>query len=226
MTIPLTEITRQVDSSLRSDKSDEYLSFYEKLFAPIATAPLNILEVGVFHGGALLMFARYFPKARILGVDINQPPPLFYETLKGWELADRARVAIGSQDDTAFLTREIEGWFGGQPLDIVIDDASHMYRRTRATFEHVFYKHLKPGGHYIIEDWGCGYWPRWPDGNPNGRRGLPRLIKELVDLVALEDRTKLFQGRRAMRVSETQKSPVDHMIVYPSVVALVKAQTP
>lgn len=219
----LYEISQLVDEQIRSDKAPTYLDFYERSFSAVRETPLSILEVGVLNGGGLLMFARYFPNARLLGVDINQPPPLFTQRLTEWGLEDRVKVVQGSQNDSAFMTSAINSFFGNEQLDIVIDDASHMYRRTRATFDLVFYSHLRPGGHYIIEDWGCGYWPKWPDGSPNGRRGLPRLVKELVDLVALEDRTRLWQGKRAMKVSETQPSPIDHMIVMPAVVALVKA---
>lgn len=219
----LAEITRQINADLRSDKSDAYLAFYEDLFRDQVQQPLNILEVGVLQGGALLMFAQYFAQARVLGIDINMPPPAFSQHLAALNLTERVQVAQGSQSDRAFLQQAIDGCFGAAPLDIVIDDASHMYRHTRATFDYVFYERLKPGGCYIIEDWGCGYWPRWPDGNPNGRHGLPRLVKELVDLVALPDRTRLFRGRRALRVSEEQPSPIARMIVVPSIVVLVKA---
>jgi len=220
----LRELSLQVDEQLRSDKSDSYLNFYETLLAPLADKPLNFLEVGVLHGGALLVFARYLPQSSFLGVDINPPPAPFFAALRAWGLEDRVRVVQGSQDNRTFLAQEIQRSFGDQPLDVVIDDASHMYRRTKATFDHVFHDFLRPGGYYFIEDWGCGYWPKWPDGSASGRRGLPRLIKELVDLTALEDRTRLWQGKRALRVSETKPSPIDYMIVRPSVVAVVKSR--
>jgi SAM-dependent methyltransferase len=219
----LIEITQQIDPELRSDKSNAYLIFYEELFDQKHLLPLNILEVGILHGGSLLMFARYFEQARLLGIDISQPPPKFYDIAQTDRLGERVAVACGSQSDRGFLDTAISGYFGDQQLDIVIDDASHFYRHTRVTFDHVFNHHLKAGGTYIIEDWGCGYWPKWPDGNPNGRSGLPRLVKELVDLVALEDRTRLFDGKRAKRADDVQKSPIQRMIIVPSIVALIKA---
>jgi len=219
----LQDITQQIDPEIRSDKSAHYLAFYEELFGRDRLNELNILEVGVLHGGALLMFARYFENARLLGIDVNAPSPKFYEGLKANHLEGRVAFARGSQSDRGFLDTAVGGHFGDRKLDIVIDDASHYYRHTRVTFDHVFYQYLKSGGAYVIEDWGCGYWPKWHDGNPNGRSGLPRLVKELVDLVALGDRTKLFGGKRAMRVKEEQASPVARMIVIPSIVALIKA---
>ena len=40
----------------------------------------------------------------------------------------------------------------GEPLDLVIDDASHLYGPTMASFE-VLFPRLRPGGLYVIEDW-------------------------------------------------------------------------
>lgn len=221
----LLSISQQIDPEIRSDKSEAYLHFYEELFDQQAERPLNILEVGVFKGGSMLMFAEYFKNSNLLGIDIHPPPPKFDALLAERQFGERVKIALGAQNDSQFLQSAITLQFGTQPLDLVIDDASHTYRRTRATFETVFYQFLKPGGSYIIEDWGCGYWPRWRDGNPNGKHGLPRLIKDLVDIVALSDRTKLFQGRRAMRVREEQKSPIEKMTIVPGIVVLVKAQS-
>lgn len=49
-------------------------------------------------------------------------------------------------------------------FDIIIDDASHIGELTRIAFWHLFDNHLKPGGLYVIEDRGTGYWDDWPDG--------------------------------------------------------------
>ena len=84
--------------------------------------------------------------------------------------------------------------------------------------------HLRPGGLYIIEDWGCGYWPAWPDGQPDGTAGLPRLVKELVDLVALEDRTREWQGVRALDVTQQQRSPIEHAILTKGIAAFVRSE--
>jgi hypothetical protein len=65
----------------------------------------------------------------------------------------------------------------------VIDDASHLYRTTRASFEALF-PLCVPGGLYIIEDWAWGHWggefasPNHPWAN---EEPLTRLIFELVE---------------------------------------------
>ena len=53
----------------------------------------------------------------------------------------------------------------------------------------LFTRWLKPGGVYVVEDWGTGYGPKWadgapyaPDGTPGGHRaGMVGFVKELVD---------------------------------------------
>jgi len=42
--------------------------------------------------------------------------------------------------------------FGEAALDVVIDDASHLYTPSLATFE-VLFPRLRPGGLYFLEDW-------------------------------------------------------------------------
>ncbi len=172
------------------------------------------------------MFAKYFSRSRILGIDIQKPPPEFYEAVLGAGLSDRVRVEIVSQDDGQGLTHAIESYFGRQQLSLVIDDASHYYPETRSTFDIVFGPYVKPGGTYVIEDWGCGYWPLWHDGNADGRHGLPRLIKELVDLLAMSDRTKLWGDQRALPVESELQSPIGRAVLLTSIAALVRSEAP
>ena len=51
----------------------------------------------------------------------------------------------------------------GAPLDLVIDDASHLYGPTKASFEALF-PLLREGGVYVIEDWAWEHWPSY--GSP------------------------------------------------------------
>jgi SAM-dependent methyltransferase len=187
---------------------------------------LNILEVGVQKGGSTLMFAEYFSRSRVLGIDIQEPPSDFYDAVLSAGLSDRVKVEIVSQDDERGLTHAIESYFGDQQLNLVIDDASHYYPETRSTFDIVFGPYVKPGGTYIIEDWGCGYWPLWHDGNADGRHGLPRLVKELVDLLALSDRTKLWGDQRALPVESELQSPISRAVLLTSIAALVRSEEP
>lgn len=221
--LTLLELSRAAHPILRAVKSDYYFDFYEEMFSRIRDAPLNILEVGVFRGGSTLLFAKYFSHARVLGVDVIDPPPEFYEEVVGAGLSERIRVALVSQADGPGLERAIDSYFGGDLLDLVIDDASHLYFETRSTFDTVFGPYLRPGGTYVIEDWGCGYWPMWQDGDPDGMHGLPLLVKQLVDLVALPDRSMLWEGRRVLPVDSELPSPISRAVLTNSLAAFVRS---
>ena len=45
-------------------------------------------------------------------------------------------------------------------LDLVVDDASHTYEETKASFEFLF-PLLRPGGIYVIEDWSWAHHPNY-----------------------------------------------------------------
>ncbi len=59
----------------------------------------------------------------------------------GVDQADRTRLQQILDDD-----------IGDRPLDLVVDDASHRYVETRASFELLFPR-LRPGGRFVLEDW-------------------------------------------------------------------------
>ena len=159
-------------------------------------------------------------------MDINEPPQEFYDAVARAGLSDRVKITIVSQSDENGLTDAIESYFSREPLDLVIDDASHYYVETRAAFDTVFGSYLKPGGKYVIEDWGCGYWPTWPDGDPDGQHGLPRLVKELIDLLGLADRTKLWDGQRSLQVETELQSPISRVVLLQSLAALTRSDAP
>ncbi|HYX42220.1 MAG TPA: hypothetical protein VE821_11005, partial [Pyrinomonadaceae bacterium] len=67
------------------------------------------------------------------------------------------------QQDTELLDR-IARECAPDGFDVIIDDCSHIGVLARVSFWHLFERHLKPGGFYVIEDWGTGYWDDWVDG--------------------------------------------------------------
>ena len=117
----------------------DYLRHYEKRFAPLRDTELNLIEIGVLDGASARMWAKFFTKAQIIGVDIN---PDCRRHAEG-----RVRIEIGSQDDPEFLHRLV----AAHPPRIIIDDGSHRSDHIISTFERLF-PTLPPGGYYIVED--------------------------------------------------------------------------
>lgn len=140
-----------------------YLRYYDTWFAPWVGRSVRLVEIGVHRGGSLALWCDYFPGADVVGIDLVRPE----------RVDPRARLFIGSQSDPAFLTTTLGEAFGGAPADIVIDDASHLAFETKVTLDTLFDEWLAPGGLYVIEDWGTGFLPGWPDGRRLQSTGLP-----------------------------------------------------
>jgi SAM-dependent methyltransferase len=132
-----------------------YLRNYEEYFRPLLERDVRLLELGVLKGGSLLLWRDYFERGIIAGLDLN---PAHIEDPTG-----RIRVYQGGQQDTELLDR-IARECAPEGFDVIIDDCSHVGELARVSFWHLFEHHLKPGGLYVIEDWGTGYWDFWPDG--------------------------------------------------------------
>ena len=133
-----------------------YLKNYEEAFKDLHSADVKLLELGVKHGGSLLLWRDYFEHGLIVGLDIN---PVSIDDPSG-----RIYTYQGPQQDTTLLTR-IANELAPDGFDVIIDDCSHIGVLSRVSFWHLFDNHLKPGGLYIIEDWGTGYWDHWVDGS-------------------------------------------------------------
>ncbi len=163
-----------------TDKSEEYLASYERCFADFRTAPTTLLEVGIHTGGSLLMWRDYFLQASIVGVDRSTPVELC-------DQSGRIRVFQCDQVDAQRLDA-IARESSPTGFHVIIDDASHLASLTAITFRTLFYKHLRPGGFYAIEDWGTGYWDCWPDGS---------LPERLSDEPTFESQGKQFPSHQS-----------------------------
>ena len=86
------------------------------------------------------------------------------------------------QADRARLAELVADAFAGESLDLVIDDCSHFYEPTSASFNELFPR-LRPGGVYVIEDWRWAHTPVGsdsPEGFYAGQVPLTRLLFEIV----------------------------------------------
>ena len=134
---------------------DVYFRNYERLFGDLAGKEIHLLELGISQGGSLELWRDYFKKGTIAGIDMS---PVRLDDPSG-----RIHIYQGLQQDTMLLDRvRLETAPDG--FDIIIDDCSHIGEFTAVSFWHLFDRHLKPGGLYVIEDWGAGYMRGTPDG--------------------------------------------------------------
>jgi len=174
------------------DTNKSYLRNYEKYFDPFVNKEINLLEIGVFKGESLLFWRDYFLKGTIFGLDVNK---VDLEDPTG-----RIHIYQGAQQDLKIL--DIIGKKAApNGFDIIIDDASHVGEFTQISFWHLFHNYLKPGGIFIIEDWGTGYYRKFIDGkrykNPRKnnfvRLGRRKCIDSISNLTALafDDKSKI-----------------------------------
>ena len=175
--------------------SSGYLDNYTRHFSHLREQPVKLLELGVYHGGSLLMWNEYFANGHIAGLDINpNPMPSTPERVKFFQ---------GSQGDHALL-HSIANKVAPDGFDVIIDDAAHVGTLARSSFQAMFDDHLKHGGIYVIEDWGTGYWGSWPDGqvydpsvraprSPDSRGKLmrTRMTKKVLSALGLGNLSRL-----------------------------------
>ena len=151
-------------------KYENYFGIYDRYLAPFRDRPVKLIEIGVQHGGSLQMWKRYLhPESTVIGIDI-------YPACRRYE-DDGIRVFIGDQSDRAFLQTVIDAV---GPVEIIVDDGSHIPRHQIATFEFLFRSGLEEGGAYLVEDCHTSYWRRY--GGGVRRRGtFIEYAKTIVD---------------------------------------------
>lgn len=152
----LTEIANAYGSDKGSlGLAHHYTLLYDMLFHAQRHQNIHLLEMGLQVGGpeivggatrkptdapSVRMWKEYFPNARITGLDysdfsaLDLPEFSFIQC----DLDDRENIAQAAHRIT-------------DPIDIVIDDASHASRHQQHAFL-AFFPKVKPGGLYIIED--------------------------------------------------------------------------
>ena len=161
-------------------KNEPYLRVYEDLASGFT--PRSILELGIFQGGSYVFLDKLFKPRRMSAVEISQRPvePL----LQYISRTENRFVHLGtSQCDGEILRQIVLGELGDE-LDLVVDDASHMYEETKASFELLF-PMLRPGGIYVIEDWSWAHHPNYqsPEADFSKRHALSNLLFEQMMLL-------------------------------------------
>lgn len=114
----------------------------------------RVLELGIDQGASTCLLLELLAPSGLVAVDINQaaPPPL---TRFLTDHGHQGRTTLGwgvDQTDGKKIRALVRSQFDSAPLDLIIDDASHLLDQTTASFEALFGL-LRPGGLYLIEDW-------------------------------------------------------------------------
>jgi predicted O-methyltransferase YrrM len=179
---------KRCDETLSMFKNLYYIEGYQRVKLHLReSSASNILEIGIFRGGSAPFFHRFFDAQRVVCIDLATNPAIPLENYRRRWAPDVIRTYYGvDQADRPKMTKIVEDEFSS-PIDLVIDDASHCYEETKTTLEIVF-PYLRPGGIYVIEDWGWAHTPegQLPDHFLAARSALTNLVFDLIIIYGSE----------------------------------------
>lgn len=146
-----------------------YGRVYSSIFENLRNSTVTLLEIGLLRvdvdrrremngsvgistlspskAPSLEMWREYFPNAKLLGFDVDNFSNVRIENCQIFQ------GDMSSRADLEKLVRSI-----GRPIDIIIDDGSHVSHHQQIAFG-VLFQSVSPGGLYIIEDL------HWQDSN-------------------------------------------------------------
>lgn len=183
---------------------------YEHFFASRNFECRRFFELGLWEGGGLAFWYETLKPDKIVGIDLADKTDsnYFRRYVAERGLQDRLKTfwrvdQSDSQRLTEIVTREFDG-----PLDLILDDASHIYEPTLSSFQTLFH-FLRPGGFYIIEDWAWEHWPacHGPDYSLSRHKGLTELVCQLVQAAGTSESlvrsATIFEGFAAIERSNS-----------------------
>jgi len=184
---------------------------YERYFEPYRELPVKVLEIGVggdhvpdAGGASLRMWKHYFRRGLIYGLDIYEKTGI---------AESRLHVLEGDQGDQQFLdsmAREIG------PFDIVIDDGSHLSHHIINSFNALF-RHVRPGGIYVVEDLQTSYWPGlvWGcDADESAQYRTMEMMKGLLDGLHHQEQIRADDREQLITDSTVTGVHVHHNIAF------------
>lgn len=135
--------------------------------------PRRIVELGVASGGSTAFLATLARPERLIAIERKA------DRIPELDAFPCIHVAYGTDQADRAAIREV---VGDEPLDLVVDDASHLLDLTRTSFN-ILFPRLRPGGVYVIEDWAWAHADYGDDGgqrlSPSGE-ALTQLVVELL----------------------------------------------
>jgi hypothetical protein len=144
-----------------------------------------LLEIGVQNGGSLDIWGQYFSAAeKIIGCDIDI-------RCADLQYGDPRIVVIVADANSDECEQKILAQ--AREFQIIIDDGSHKSSDIGRSFARYF-RHLKDGGIYVVEDLHASYWEEFEGGLHHPGSAMA-FLKRLADIIHHEH----WQNRRTRR---------------------------
>lgn len=119
-----------------------FIETYQNIFAPMRDTMGKFLEIGIYAGHSHLMWREYFPpQTQIYGIDLRN----YDENSAG----SGVHTFVADQSKREDLQKFIDKH--GSDFDVILDDGGHAMDHQQVSLAFLF-KHLRPGGYFIIED--------------------------------------------------------------------------
>ena len=131
-----------------SDKGNVH-TYIQDYYSKEFTAPKkvkNVLEIGIMHGGSIMLWHEWFTEAKVVGMDIADDALEYLEKNKKGKEYNRISTHILDA-----YTQEGLDLFEDDYFDYIIDDGPHSLPSQEYAVKHYLRK-VKPGGKLIIED--------------------------------------------------------------------------
>lgn len=161
----------------RIGRHNHVLQIYDEHFARYRNTPVRFLEIGITGGGSLLMWKEYFgPQAKIWGLDVSTT------AIDSGILDHGVGILTADQGDPE-LMKKAGDEIG--PIDIVVDDGSHIGRDQIASFEALF-PAFADNGIYAIEDLHTAY-RHTHEGGYKDPRSIIEYTKNFPDMFHYSD---------------------------------------
>jgi len=136
--------SKNIDDSNKNLIGHGYAKFYELHFNYFKNKEIKLLEIGTWKGASVASFYYYFNKAIIFCLDRNYKFQFKSNRINFFYCNTRNSDDLKKFEDL-LINKKSEN------LDLIIDDASHIYSDILINFKN-FFKKVKSGGFYVIED--------------------------------------------------------------------------
>jgi hypothetical protein len=145
-----------------------------------------IFDLGIYKGGSIALYHELFQPKRLVGVELSPHRVTALDKfISDYALDETILLHYATrQEDRERLTSIVREDFGDGLLDLVVDDCSHQFEQTRASFN-VLFPRVRSGGLYIIEDWGWAHWQGdpWQGGTGPYAKEQDPLSKLILEIV-------------------------------------------
>ncbi|MDX2361587.1 MAG: hypothetical protein QNK23_12330 [Crocinitomicaceae bacterium] len=118
-----------------------FIEIYDNLFSPMRDTMGKFFEIGILNGVSHLMWREYFPYAEVYGIDIKD--------YSAQSEGSGIHTFVADQSNRSDLQAFIDKF--GTGYDVILDDGGHAMDHQQVSLGFLF-KHVEPGGYFIIED--------------------------------------------------------------------------